>query len=80
MSFSIVQWITGITGAIGILLIPLKLVQRAIGYIFDKFLAPRAFSLATTAHELRQITGFLNNLKKFGTLRNSQTINDSIIK
>lgn len=80
MSFSIVQWITGITGAIGILLIPLKLVQRTIGYIFDKFLAPRAFSLATTAHELRQITGVLNNLKKFGPLRNSQTINDSIIK
>lgn len=57
MSNGITQWLSSLAGTFGLLIIPLKLIQKSIGFIFEKFITPKAGSL-------KKISDFVNEFRR----------------
>lgn len=80
MSNGFTQWLGSIVGTLGLIVIPLKLIQKVITFFIEKFLTPRASSFATTARELGGLSQVLFNLEKIRRPGQAQAMSDDIIK
>lgn len=80
MSNDIVQKLTGFAGAFGLLIIPLKLIQKVITFIIEKFLTPKASGLAKLANDLGSLSHVLTDLEKIRRPSQAREMSDDIIK